>query len=149
MSFRTALARQVGFNERLGRYALYEDIDAGLGVMAGGHALVAVRGARIYHHKAPENRTAGRQMGVINILNRAYVVRRSGLADERIARALLRHARFRTAQFRAGAGSAYGQARLQGAEAACRALPELLATPLPDLDAAYLRLREACIAGGA
>lgn len=148
MSFRTGLVRKLGFNERLGRYALYEDIDAGLGVMAGGHSLVAVRGARIYHHKAPENRTAGRQMGVINILNRAYVVLRSGLADDRIARALLRHARFRTTQFRAGAGSPYGLARLQGARAACLVLPELMATPLPELDAAYLRLRDGCIAGG-
>ena len=59
MSFRTSVIKKVGFNENLGRYALYEDIDAGLGVLAGGHSLVAARDAQIYHHKAPENRTGG------------------------------------------------------------------------------------------
>lgn len=36
MSFRTEVIQKVGFNENLGCYALYEDIEAGLGVLAGG-----------------------------------------------------------------------------------------------------------------
>ncbi len=113
MSFRSSVIRQVGFNENLGRYALYEDIDAGLRVLANGHSLVAARNASIYHHKAPERRTGGRQMGVINILNRAYVTMRTGIVDESVKVTLKRHARFRVLQFSAGARNTYGKERLQ------------------------------------
>lgn len=145
MSFRTDVIRKVGFNENLGRYALYEDVDAGLGVLRGGHSLVAAREAQIYHHKAPETRAAGRQMGVINILNRAYVTRRSGAADAAILAALTRQARFRILEFRLGAKGTYGRDRLAGARAAYRLLPELLASPPDRLDMTYLRLRGACL----
>jgi glycosyltransferase involved in cell wall biosynthesis len=145
MSFRTEIVRRVGFNENLGRYALYEDVDAGLGVLRGGHDLVAALDARIYHHKAPENRAAGRQMGVITILNRAYVTLRSGAADADILAALTRQARFRILEFRLGARGAYGRDRLAGARAAYRLLPELIASPPGRLDATYLRLRQSCL----
>jgi GT2 family glycosyltransferase len=145
MSFRTDVVRRVGFNENLGRYALYEDVDAGLGVLRGGHDLVAAKSAQIYHHKAPETRTAGRQMGVINILNRAYVTLRSGAADAGIVAALTRQARFRLFELRLGARGAYGRDRLAGARAAYRRLPELIASPPDRLDATYLRLRQSCL----
>lgn len=145
MSFRTAVIKQVGFNEYLGRYALYEDIDAGLGVLARGHSLVAARDAHIYHHKAPESRAGGRQMGVINILNRAYVVLRSGAADKRIRASLGRYALFRMTQFAAGATSDYGRSRLAGARAAYRILPDLLNSPPDLLDEVYLKLRRSCL----
>lgn len=145
MSFRTSVIRQVGFNENLGRYALYEDIDAGLGVLAGGHSLVAARDAQIYHHKAPEKRTGGRQMGVINILNRAYVVLRSGAADSKIKKALNRYARFRIAQYAVGVKTEYGRDRLAGARVAYGIMPTLLNTPLNLLDEVYLELRQTCL----
>lgn len=145
MSFRTSVIKQVGFNENLGRYALYEDIDAGLGVLAGGHSLVAARDAQIYHHKAPENRTEGWQMGMINILNRAYVVLRSGVADRRIRGSLDRYACFRITQFALGARNGYGRDRLAGARAAYRVLPDLLSSPPHLLDEVYLRLRRTCL----
>ena len=145
MSFRNDVIRNVGFNEHLGRYALYEDIAAGLGVLAGGRSLVAAKDAHIYHHRAPENRTGGRQMGVINILNRAYVVLRSGVANERIRASIIRYALFRIAQFAVGAKSEYGQRRLAGARAAYRILPELSNSPPHLLDEVYLRLRQACL----
>jgi GT2 family glycosyltransferase len=146
MSFRTDVIRKVGFNEHLGRYALYEDIDAGLGVLAGGSSLVAAKDAQIYHHKAPENRTTGWQMGVINILNRAYVVLRSGATDEKIRASVGRYALFRIAQFAVGAKSKFGQDRLAGARAAYRILPNLLSSPPHLLDETYLILRQTCLA---
>ena len=147
MSFRSSVIQQVGFNENLGRYALYEDIDAGLRVLANGYSLVAARNASIYHHKAPERRTGGRQMGVINILNRAYVTMRTGVADESVKAALKRHARFRVLQFSAGTRSSYGKERLSGAKAAYDCLPTLLASEPSQLDDVYNRLRENCLAG--
>lgn len=145
MSFRVDVIRKVGFNENLGRYALYEDVDAALGVLRIGYSLVAAKDARIYHHKAPENRAGGWQMGVINILNRAYVTLRSGATDAHVLAALKRQAQFRIFEFRLGAKGPYGQARLAGARAACRLLPDLIASPPDDLDATYLRLRQALL----
>lgn len=145
MSFRTSVIKKVGFNENLGRYALYEDIDAGFGVLAGGHSLVAALDAKIYHHKAPENRTDGRQMGVINILNRAYVVLRSGVANNNIRRSLDRYSRYRITQFAVGAKTGYGRDRLAGALAGYRAMPTLLDTPPHLLDEVYLKLRQTCL----
>lgn len=149
MSFRTDLVRRVGFNEQLGRYALYEDIDAGLGVMAGGHSLVATSNARIYHHKAPDSRASGHQMGAINILNRAYVALRCGRADGAVKASILPYARFRLAQFAAGARGDYGRERLAGARAATRVLPDLLNCPADEMDGLYLRLRNQCLASAA
>lgn len=145
MSFRTALIQQVGFNERLGRYALYEDIDAGLAIMAGGHSLVAASEARIYHHKAPESRTKGYQMGLINILNRAYVALRSNRADERVRASIMPYARFRLAQFALAGRSEYGRERLAGARAAVHVLPQLLNCSVAEIDTLYLRLRKHCL----
>lgn len=146
MSFRTEVIKKIGFNERLGRYALYEDIDAGLGVLASGSSLVAAKDAKIYHHKAPERRTEGRKMGVINILNRAYVVLRSSIVDESIRESILRHARFRVAQFAIGFKSGYGRERFSGARAALRVLPEMINTRPHQLDETYLMLRQSCLA---
>jgi glycosyltransferase involved in cell wall biosynthesis len=143
MSFRTDLVRAVGFNENLGRYALFEDVDAGLGVLRT-HLLVTTANALIYHYKAPENRASGRQMGAIHLLNRAYVACRHAEADARLHGVIRRHARFRLMQYRLDR-SPFGQERLMGARAAFRALPELLAAGPGALDETYLRLRRACL----
>ena len=146
MSFRTECAREVGFNEMLGRYALYEDVDAGLAVLRR-RMLVRVQGALVYHHRSPERRSNGREFGMANVLNRGYVVRRSaGASALGVTRA---YARLRIAQFALGASSAFGRARVAGAVAAYRALPPLFAASDEALDEAYLRLRAACLAGRA
>lgn len=84
-------------------------------------------------------------MGVINILNRAYVVRRSGVGDREIGASLLRHARFRIAQFAIGMKTEYGRDRLAGAMAAYRVLPKLLRCPTELLDSEYIKLRQSCL----
>lgn len=146
MSFRTEVIRKRGgFNELLGRYSLFEDIDAALGVLGGGHSLVAARDAQIYHHRSPEKRTGGFQLGVINILNRAYVALRSGAADARLKVDIRRYSQFRTAQLLAGTTNKHGRDRVAGARAACRVLPALIASDLKDIDEVYLALRQKCL----
>jgi glycosyltransferase involved in cell wall biosynthesis len=147
MSFRTASLKAVRFNELLGRYSLFEDVDAGLQVMRGGQLLVAATRASIYHHRAPGNRSSGRVMGAIQVLNRAYVTCRSGLADPAMHRAILRHARVRLLQVRLlGLRNSYERSRYEGARQAVAHLPDLLAAPADRLDETYLRIRAACIA---
>lgn len=143
MSFRTASLR-AGFNEALGRYALFEDVDAGLGVLARGQALVAARDALVYHHKSPERRSGGRELGVMHVLNRAYVTCRTGLVDARLRGALRRHARFKAFQYGLGAATAFERERLAGARAAARVIDELCDAAPDAVNATYLRLRAAC-----
>lgn len=62
MSFRTEVIRRLQFDEGLGRYALFEDVDASLRTLDS-KCIVAATEALIYHHKAPERRDAGQAMG--------------------------------------------------------------------------------------
>lgn len=148
MSFRTASLRRHGFNENLGRYALFDDVDAGFAVM-GTQLLVAALDAEIYHHKAPGQRASGRALGVMHILNRAYVLVNRGEVDRRIARLLRRYCRYKILLYRLGARSDFGRDRLAGARAAFRRLPEMLAAPPDRRTEVYLQLRAACLEGAA
>lgn len=145
MSFRTDVIRQSGFNEALGRYALFEDVDAGFQVLRS-HLLVGARKARIYHHKAPQRRANGRALGAMQLLNHAYVIARSGQTDRAVQRALRRFERYKIAQYLAGARGAFGRDRLAGARAAARVGMDLLTAPPDQVDALYLELRAACFA---
>lgn len=73
MSYRTNIIRRSGFAEELGRYALFEDTDASFRTLKS-HLLIGARNAQIYHHKAPMRRANGRALGVMQILNRTYVI---------------------------------------------------------------------------
>ncbi len=143
MSFRTPLIREASFNTRLGRYALFEDIEAGFRVLRT-HALVGAQAARIYHHKAPQQRASGRELGVLHVLNRAYVVCRSGAADEAVWRATLRYSGFKIAQYGIAAKGTFGRQRLAGAVAAYRVLDALRQAGPDALDDRYLELRDQC-----
>lgn len=146
MSFRTDCLQAVGFNELLGRYSLFEDVDAGLGVLGNGRLLVGAHRAHIYHHRSPENRSNGRTMGAIQILNRAYVTCRHGPADAERDRTIRNYSRFRLLQFRVmGSRNSFERDRFEGASAAVDRLPRLLSGH-SDLDAAYLEIRREILA---
>ncbi len=147
MSFRTPALAAVRFNELLGRYSLFEDVDAGLGVLANGQLLVGAEDAPVYHHRSPENRSNGQTMGAIQILNRAYVTCRHGPADAERDRTIRRFSQFRQLQFRLLAQrNAYERDRSIGAAAAIRQLPRLLASAPSGLDSTYMDIRQQCLA---
>lgn len=141
MSFRTNLIRDIGFNERLVRYALYEDVDACLAVLERGSHLVAARNALVYHHRAPDRRTGGYEMGVLLLLNRAYVALRHEETSPRLTREIDRYAAYRIKQLRFVARHPYSRERLRGAQAAQKILPDLMYASTDDLDVIYLDLR--------
>lgn len=145
MSFRTEAIRQRSFCEELGRYALAEDIDASFGVLDR-QLLVGARNAQIYHHKVPVQRANGRALGAMHILNRAYVLARSGEVDGEIRAALRRFSLYKIAQYAAAVpgGGAFARERLAGARAALAKVPALLAAPSHDLTSTYLNVRAAC-----
>lgn len=145
MSFRTESIRRHGFCEALGHYALCEDIDAGFSVLDH-QLLVGARNAQIYHHKAPARRANGRAIGAMNILNRAFIIARSGEATRSVQRAYFRHSRYKLAQYLVGRsrGGAFARERYQGARAALSLAPILFETPPERLTEVYLELRAQC-----
>lgn len=143
MSFRTDLIRRTGFDENLGRYALFEDTDACFGILQS-HLLVGARTAQIYHHKAPMRRAGGRALGAMQILNRAYVLARAGDVDAALIAQTRRFARYKIAQYRMAARGDFGRDRLAGARAAYDAMPAIFTASPADLTAVYLALRARC-----
>ena len=144
MSFRTHLIRNHGFDETLGRYALAEDIEAGFQVMKT-HLLVGARNARIFHYRYPGSRAAGRAMGTMHILNRAYIIAKHAGIGSIAASHLNRFSLYKIAQYALRMGSQYDRDRFAGAAAAYRCIPELLSTAPDELADTYKRLRSQCL----
>lgn len=143
MSFRTESIRRRPFCEDLGRYALFEDTDASFGVLDS-QFIVAALDAQIYHHKAPGVRANGRALGAMQILNRVFVVARSGIMDEQLAVITQRYALYKIAQYGSAApvGGRFARERLSGAVAARREVPSLLSAAPSRLTQSYLAARK-------
>jgi hypothetical protein len=139
MSFRTDVIRRTGFDELLGRYALFEDADACLQVTRTKFLVLACN-ARIHHYRSPEARDTGRAMGVMQILNRAYVLAKHDALNEAIARDLYRYSKYKIMLYSAAATSRWGSSRLWGALEAYRRLASFLESS-NDIRNRYLELR--------
>jgi glycosyltransferase involved in cell wall biosynthesis len=137
MSFRTDVIRRSGFDERLLRYGLQEDVDASLQVMLSGRLLVGALNGAIYHHKARGGRPAGRRMGFEQVMNRAYLLAKHAGRDHALMGAMRRFTLYKIAQYSLGAGTASGRARVAGAVAAMRAYPALFEVSRDALGAAF------------
>jgi glycosyltransferase involved in cell wall biosynthesis len=144
MSFRTEVIRRLRFDEGLGRYALFEDVDASLRTLDS-HCLVAATGARVYHHKAPGRRDAERTLGAMHILNRGYILSKHQPLDRRLRSEAYLFSFYKVVGYGMGLSSRFGRDRLVSALAACRALPELFRAPPDRLESVYRGLRERCL----
>ncbi|MDK3074581.1 glycosyltransferase [Sedimentitalea sp. JM2-8] len=144
MSFRTELIRRHGFDETLGRYALFEDTDASFKILKS-HLLVGARRAQIYHYKAPAKRDGGFSMGAMQILNRAYVLAQDAERDAAMRRQLRRFSRYKIAQYGAAAtsGAQFAKDRLRGARAAMNHVDVLMGCPSDAVSGTYLAARRA------
>jgi glycosyltransferase involved in cell wall biosynthesis len=136
MSFRTEEIRRVRFDERLRNYSLFEDADASFAIM---HRMMVVgaRLARIYHDKAPGERGDPRTMGVIQLLNRSYVVSKNSPPGHPARQQLLRHSRYKVWQYRMGARNDAGRARHLGAKATLDAVRAFAQAPSADAGSLY------------
>lgn len=144
MSFRTELIRRLRFDEDLGRYSLFEDADASLRVLDG-QCLVVARDALFYHHKVPGRRDAERALGVMQILNRGYVLsKHQPLGRDLVSRAYL-FCFYKLLGYGTGVRSDFGRDRLGGALTAYRLLPRLFRAPPDQLPEVYRSLRARCL----
>jgi glycosyltransferase involved in cell wall biosynthesis len=141
MTYRTQTVRDHRFSEELGQYALYEDIDISLRVLRE-QLVVSCFDAGIYHHRWPSNRANGRAIGAMQILNRAFVLVKSGKLTAAERRAMWRWSTARTAIETLRAKTPYGKQRRDGTIAAYRALRQMLAADPSDAADVYLRLRK-------
>ncbi len=152
MSFRTEAIRRVGFDEALGTYALFEDTDASLRVL-GSKLLVGARNTAIYHYKSPERRDDGYTLGLVQSLNRAYVLARSGEMDRAIRARYVIFSLYKIAQYGTAVHDRFGRDRLRGAVRGLVLGLALVRTPPEALADTYRTMRAraglATPAGGA
>jgi GT2 family glycosyltransferase len=138
MTFRTEAIREVGFDERLSRYGLFEDVDASFSVLE--RSIVAnAMNAAIYHHSAPGARAHGRTLGVMQILNRGYIIYKHTAAGSQARVALKRFGWYKCLLYGLAVTSPNGRRRLAGALSAMRALSMLEQAGTDELGATYER----------
>jgi hypothetical protein len=146
MSFRTESIRKAGFDETLGRYALFEDTDASFGVMRD-QLVVGARNARIYHYKVPGPRGDGVLMGAMQLLNRAYVVCKYAEPGSLARRRLKRYGLYKLGQYFTGGRASYGHDRVIGARRAMKWIDQIASASPEGLVEAYLDARSQCLNG--
>jgi glycosyltransferase involved in cell wall biosynthesis len=144
MSFRTDLIKRIGFDEVLGRYALFEDHDACMGVLAS-HCIVTANRARVFHHRLPQQRADGVELGVMHVLNRAYILSKHAPAASSVRSALTRFAYYKLFRYLMRAYAPAMRKRLTGAWRATRRISVLCNTPRQDLAEQYLKFRKECL----
>jgi GT2 family glycosyltransferase len=148
MSFRTAVIRANPFDETLRLYGLVEDPDASFAAMRHG-CLVGARNARIYHHKFPSGRGDPFRLGVVGVLNRAYVVLKhvhdAGLSPAEAARArrlVLRFGRLKALTCLPRLHRQEARDELRGVLAALGGVRTMLRTPREDLPRVFTEIHE-------
>lgn len=140
MSFRTAVIKGCGFDETLSEYALCEDIDASFAAWQQG-SVVATTDAKVFHFRSPENRSSGFKIGAMQILNRAYVTAKHTEMEHPARRALIRHLRYKTLQYRIRSRDKYSATRYSGAKAALKQVNLIMDSPRNILSENYTRAR--------
>lgn len=141
MSFRRDLIERVRFCETLGRYALFEDVEASYAAWREG-LVVGARDAQVYHHKTPGSRAGAKRLGAAQLLNRAYIIARHADDPKRWEKRVSRYARYKALQYRVGGGGE----RLIGARRAIAEIPAIMNAPRDDLDRTYSDAYERCCA---
>lgn len=148
MSFRTELIRRTGFDEILGRYGLFEDHDACMGILES-HCIVNAGRAKVFHDRPSERRADELELGMMHVLNRAYIVCKHAPPGSGLRRAMLRHAWYKLVRYALQSYTPAMRRRLIGAFRATISISRLCVASKEDLSQTYLALREECLNGAA
>jgi glycosyltransferase involved in cell wall biosynthesis len=146
MSFRSDLIKRTGFDEILGRYGLFEDHDACMGILAS-HCIVNAREAKVFHRRPRARRADELELGMMHILNRAYILMKHDIGGFRVRPSLMRYACYKLALYALRACNPHMRRRLVGAWRAAQAIPRICDSSREALAREYLELREKCVAG--
>lgn len=143
MSFRTDSIRSMGFDESLGEYALSEDIDASLGILKK-HLIVCAKNARVFHYTFPSKRADGKEMGMMQVLNRTYIVCKQNKPHSPAHERLLRFLIFRIFVYFLQSYSKDGREKFYGSLFALRYVNRLLHAETDDIHKTFCSLRNEC-----
>ncbi|MCR9059420.1 MAG: glycosyltransferase family 2 protein [Roseibium album] len=141
MSFRTALIREISFDEKLGRYAAYEDTDVSFEVLDS-KLLIGANRAQIYHYKSPEQRSNGYSMGIILVLNMAYVIAKRSDLNFAVRFSFWVFSAYKLMLYLPSLRSGFGRDRFRGAVAALRKVNRLFGADKTNATKTYLELRD-------
>lgn len=143
MSFRTEVVRRLRFDETLGSrigYAVHEDKDMGLRVLADGRLLAAAPDARVFHNVHPGKRAGGFSYGFFHVLNYAYVSRKVFADGSPALRGTRRYLSYKVGLYATRRADAYLRDVHRGARAALSEYDALLATHPRDLPSRYAEI---------
>lgn len=144
MSFRADLIKKIKFDENLGDYSLFEDRDASLGVMKEKMIFVAKK-AKIFHYRAPEKRSSGREWGMMHILNRAYVVCKHSESTSKSRKVLKVYLLYKIIRYLLQISNRYGIQRLNGAIRAYCQVERLMNSNKDELPTVYIEAKNYCL----
>src|SRR5208282_97150 len=141
MSFRTEVIRDLGgFDERLGRYSMFEDSDASIGSLRK-HMNVCASRAKVFHYRVPGERVTGPEFGMMAILNRAYVVCKHSLPRSTARKRLKRYLYYKVVRYFFQTYTTYGRKRFWGAVYALPEALRLVDAPIGELSTRYIKAR--------
>lgn len=142
MSFRTELICKLGgFDEGLGRYSMFEDSDASMGILKG-HMIVCAHRARVFHYRVPGKRVSGAEFGMMAILNRTYVVCKHLPPGSIGRRWLRRYLYYKMVRYLMQTYSQYGRERLAGAYYGLSKAHQLMNAPQEELSDRFVKIRK-------
>ena len=148
MSFRTEAIRAEPFNANLGRatgYAQHEDKDVAMRLLAAGWLIAAAPQARVFHNVHPSRRAGGFAYGFCHVYNYAYICKTAFDPAARAWRHLDRYLWLKLLLYGLRRADEYGRSVHEGARAAARAVPALLAAPPDAVHALYCETCDRCL----
>jgi len=144
MSFRTNVIKCLKFDETLNEYCLFEDIEASFAAWKMG-LVVAARKARVFHHKSPENRSAGKKLGATHILNKAYIIAKHSKKNSKPIKQLRRYSKYKCFQYSTFLFDSFSRDRYRGAREATKYLKLITTSNYEHLKEQYMCALNACI----
>lgn len=141
MTFRSDLIRRIGgFDERLGRYARHEDIDASIRCLNEGLNVVARR-AKVFHCRYGEGRASGKEWGMTSILSRTYVVCKNSPPGSIARRRVQKYLYYQLFRYGLQFRSRFGRERFRAALGALSHARQLIAASNADVVTRYAEAR--------
>lgn len=144
MTFRTDAVKKHGFDERLTRYALFEDRDISLMMWREG-AVMATPDARIFHYRSPEKRDNGRRMGAQQMLNLAYLSTKHIPQHHPSRFHLSRFCRYKLFLYGISARDSFSRERREGARAAYSMINPFVRADSSEAQVLYESALAACL----
>jgi hypothetical protein len=135
------VVKELGYDETLRRYSLFEDRELLLRLLDT-HIPVRSMNAKVFHYRSPEKRTTGKEWGVIDILNRTYIVCKHSPPGSLSRKRLKWFFFFRLPKVIGQMTSQFGRQRFIGTICAMIFMNQLIKAEEKDLPKVYILLRK-------